>query len=256
MSLWCRVRIAILSSALFAAPAAFAGDSAPCPNIRMPALSLPHLKQAIVGNKEVTIVALGSSSTQGVHASDIAHSYPAVLQAELAKALPSSQVVVLNRGIGGQDVFEELPRLDKDALGLEPSLVIWQVGANGAMQHVDTTVFAAEVTGGIRKLTAAGIDVVMMDNQRSPMVMAAPEHTQIEHALGDVAKAEGVGLFSRSRLMDAWRENGHPYTDFLSNDGVHHNDHGYACIARALAQAIVAGLSEPSALQVVALRGR
>lgn len=235
---------------LCGAQAGMAAEPTFCPGTRMPALVLPHLKQAITENREVTIVALGSSSTQGVHASDIAHSYPAILQSELSKALPASQVVVLNRGVGGQDVLEELPRIDKDALGADPALVIWQVGANGAMQHADTSMFAEKVTTGIRKMVGAGVDVVMMDNQRAPMVMASPEHTKIEQTLAEVAAAERVGLFARSRLMDAWQENGHPYADFVSDDGVHHNDRGYRCVAKALAQAILAGLGQPAPVQM------
>lgn len=248
------MRAAFLGAMLLGAPA-FAGEFAPCPGTKMPPLSLPHLKQALASNQDITIVALGSSSTAGVHASNVAHSYPALLQAELSKALPASHIVVLNRGIGGQDVPEELPRIDKDALAIEPELVIWQVGANGAMRHADTNLFAQLVTAGIQKMEAAGVDVVMMDNQRSPMVMAAPEHTRIEQTLSDVAKAEHAGLFSRSRLMDAWQDGGFPYADFVSHDGVHHNDRGYACVAKALAESIVAGLGSTGPLQIAAKSG-
>ena len=31
--------------------------------------------------------------------------------------------------------------------------------------------------------------------------------------------------------MDAWQEEGFPDADFLADDGVHHNDRGYACLA-------------------------
>jgi acyl-CoA thioesterase I len=226
---------------------AFATDKVDCPHARLPALALPHVKQALTHNQELTIVALGSSSTAGARASDIAHAYPAVLQAELQKALPASHIVVINRGVGGQDAAEELPRLDRDAVAVAPSLVIWQVGANGAMRGADPDTFKRLVASGVHRLESAGIDVVLMDNQRSPAVLASAVHGKIDLALAEVAVHRNAGLVPRGKLMDAWQEEGFPYADFLADDGVHHNDRGYACLARALATAIVDGLAaDPS----------
>ena len=101
-------------------------------------------------------------------ASDPAHSYPAVLQQALSAGLPEAHIAVINRGIGGQDAAEELARLDADVLAVRPQLVIWQVGANGALRNVDPAVFRAMVTTGVRRLQAAGADVILMDNQQSP----------------------------------------------------------------------------------------
>src|SRR6201995_3352751 len=73
-------------------------------------MRLPHLREAVAAGSEGGIVSLGSSSTQGVMASDLAHTYPAILQSALNKGLPSAQFAVINRGIGGQDAPEELAR--------------------------------------------------------------------------------------------------------------------------------------------------
>ena len=208
----------------------------------MPALSLPLVKQALAANAEVTIVALGSSSTQGWHSTDIAHSYPAILQAELSAALPGAHVAVINRGVGGQDAAEMVPRLAADAVAVRPTLVIWQLGANGAMRRTDPEVFRQLVTDGIRTLQDGHADVVLMDNQRAPAILAAPARAQFDQALSDAAARSGVGLFSRGTLMDQWQQAGHPYEEFVSSDGIHHNDHGYRCMAKALAGAILDGL--------------
>ena len=213
-----------------------------CPNSAMPPLVLPGVKAALAANAEITVVALGSSSTQGARASDIAHSYPAVLQAELSAALPRAHIAVLNRGVGGQDVAEMLPRLERDALQAQPTLVIWQVGANGAIRRADPMVFREMVETGVMRLRGAGVDVVLMDNQRAPAIMASPEHIRIAQALADIAAKTGAGLFGRGQLMDQWQQGGHPYTDFVSTDGLHHNDAGYRCVAKALAGAILQGL--------------
>ncbi len=197
-------------------------------------------------NKEVEIVALGSSSTEGWRATTIANSYPARLQADLSAAFPQSQFVVINRGIGGEDALEEVARLDSDAIALKPQLVIWQVGANGAMANSDPDVFRKLVSTGIERLKAAGIDVVLMDNQRSPMILASSGHLTLERAMADLAVKYNVSLFSRGALMDEWKHQGHDYAQYLSDDSVHMNDLGYRCLGDALAQSIEDGLRLPN----------
>ena len=188
------------------------------------------------------IVAIGSSSTRSWLATDPAHSYPAVLQEALEAALPHDHIAVLNRGVSGQDVTEELARLDTDVIAVRPAVVIWQVGANGAMRSADPAAFRLLVTAGVARLHAIGADVILMDNQRAPRLQAAPDNPAIEHALYDVARDTEAELFSRSELMDEWAASGFPYKLFLSSDNLHHNDLGYRCVAQALAASIVAGL--------------
>jgi acyl-CoA thioesterase-1 len=229
-------------------PGASWADTA-CPAApAMGALHLSHLHTAIATRTEGLIVALGSSSTEGVMASDPAHTYPAVLQATLNKALPAAQFAVINRGIGGQDAPEELARLDTDAIALHPQLVIWQVGANGAMRHADPVEFHRMVEEGVNRLNKAGIDVILMDNQRSPKVLAAVDHIILEEELRQVAEETGVSLFSRSHLMDAWSDEGAKPGLFTASDGLHHNDLGYFCIGQALTRLIVAAVSGPLAV--------
>lgn len=181
-------------------------------------------------------------------ASDSAHTYPAVLQTTLNRALPGAHVAVINRGIGGQDAPEELTRLDTDAIAMHPQLVIWQVGANGAMRHADPSEFHRLVEEGVNRLLKAGIDVILMDNQRSPRVLAAVDHIILEELLAHVARETGVNLFSRSRLMDAWSDEGSKPGLFVASDGLHHNDLGYLCISQALARQIAAAVSTPLAV--------
>ena len=50
-----------------------------------------------------------------------------------------------------------------------------------------------------------------------------------------------MSLFSRGALMDRWAAAGVPPDALLVGDGLHHNDRGYACVADALAEALLAG---------------
>jgi acyl-CoA thioesterase I len=191
---------------------------------------------------QLQIVAFGSSTTYGWMASSPANAYPAQLQADLTRLFPKVHVNVLNRGIGGQDAPEEVLRLDSDAIAPKPAIVIWQVGANGAMAHLNLDLFKRLITAGVRRMKAAGIDVILMDNQRSPKILAAPEHVAIEAAMANLAQEEQVQLFSRGALMDQWRANGVPYDRVVASDHLHHNDYGYRCLAAALAESMAEGL--------------
>ena len=220
-----------------------------CPNVPgPPPIELPDLRGALDHGSQGVIVALGSSSTRGTMASDLSHSYPAVLQKSLSEGLPGTHIVVLNRGIGGQDAAEELARLEVDVIAVRPQVVIWQVGANGALRNVDPAIFRHMVTSGVQRLQSAGANVVLMDNQEAPRLLATPREPLLDQALADVAKQTGAALFSRKALMEAWQRNGEPFTDFIAADGLHHNDRGYVCVGRSLAGAIIAGLAPHSPL--------
>jgi lysophospholipase L1-like esterase len=207
-------------------------------------LALPHLRSALNNGVEGVIVALGSSSTQGAMATNLGHSYPAILQGVLAAGLPAAHIAVINRGIGGQDAAEEVARMEADVLAIRPQAVIWQVGANGALRNVDPGAFQDLVTNGVRRLQAAGVDVILMDNQQSPRLLAKADEAVYDHELAQVASETGARLFSRRALMRAWRSEGFAFADFIAVDGLHHNDRGYFCVADALARSMLAGLKQ------------
>ena len=239
-----RARALLLALGLLFSAAAPALADATCPSVPVvPPIELPRLRSALDHGIEAVIVALGSSSTRGAMASDLAHSYPAVLQQTLSAGLPHGHLAVINRGIGGQDAAEELARLDADVLAVRPQLVIWQVGANGALRNVDPAIFRDLVAAGVRKLQAAGADVILMDNQQSPRLQSKANEPLFDQSLAQVAAENGAALFSRHTLMQAWSNDGTPLAEFLAADNLHHNDRGYLCVARSLGQAILAGLA-------------
>lgn len=242
--------VQLLPGAAALAPAA----EPDCPAARADPLALPHVRRALLANREVTVVALGSSSTAGWRASDVAHSYPAVLQATLAAELPRAHVAVLNRGIAGETARQTLARIRADVMAARPDLVVWQLGANDAMRHVPHEEFREAALQGVQALLAAGMDVVLMDNQKAGNILAAPDHEAYDHIVAEVAKQTGARLFARGGLMEQWRAAGLAFARFMSDDGVHHNDFGYRCLALALARAVVEGAARGSAPGLVAQR--
>jgi len=99
--------------------------------------SLPNTARAIRHGAPLVIVAIGSSSTQGVGASDQAHTYPALLAEELRRRWPRLAVTVANKGVGGEDAEQMLARFPRDVLPYHPQLVIWQTGSNSVLQSND-----------------------------------------------------------------------------------------------------------------------
>ncbi len=240
---WRGIAIGLLILVLAKTVPVLAADEESCPDVPIAPLVLPATNGAVARGQPIVIVSLGSSSSRGAGASDAAHSYPAILQVTLNHLLPKAHVSVINRGTDGEDATQELARLGIDVLALAPRLVIWQVGANGALRGTDPAVFRALVAAGVSRLSEAGADVILMDNQRAPKILNAPHRKDMEDALADVAAKSRVNLFSRGALMDAWRDLGSGYDMFLGPDGLHHNDRGYRCLAEGLARAISAALT-------------
>lgn len=238
-------RRGLLCAAVLAAlplrPGVAAADSA-CPAVAPPPIVAPRFAAAVREGRTLRIVAFGSSSTAGAGASAPWMAYPAQLEALLRAALPRLGVTVLNRGVGGEDADAMLVRLERDVIAAAPDLVVWQVGANAALRSMDKAEFDRFLRAGLARMRAAGIDVVLMDNQRAPRIAARPGHRDYDAMLSAAAAAvPGVTLFSRGALMDAWAAAGLPNAAALVEDGLHHNDVGYRCLARALAGALLSG---------------
>lgn len=213
-----------------------------CPAADHQPLSLPATRAALEAGRPLTIVAFGSSSTEGAGASGPERTYPAQLEARLHATLPGRTVTVLNRGVGGQEVGEMLARLEGDVIARRPNLVIWQAGANAVLKGMDPGAFRAALAGGLARLQAAGAEVVLMDSQRAPRILAAPRHALFDAAMQELAATQHLPLFSRAELMRDWVEAGVPNEAMLHTDGLHHNDRGYRCVAAALADSILGAL--------------
>jgi acyl-CoA thioesterase I len=88
-------------------------------------------------------------------------------------------------------------------------------------------------------MKAIGADVVLIDPQFAPKVIAKPEIEDMVDLISSAAALEKVGVFHRFALMRHWHDiDGMPFEAFLSPDGLHMNDWSYHCFAKALADAI------------------
>ena len=203
------------------------------------AARLPNTARAIRRGKDLTIVAIGSSSTEGVGASDPAHSYPARLAEELRGRWPRLAVKVVNKGVGGEDTEDMLERFDRDVVPYKPQLVIWQIGSNDALRYTDMYDFADLIRTGLNKLKTKHTDVILMDPQYAPLVIQKPLYRAVVDTIRGVANDFGVGVFQRFAVMRNWVASGEAKVeDLIVNDQLHMNDRSYACIARLLADSL------------------
>lgn len=202
---------------------------------------LTRIAARLAQGMPVTIVAVGSSSTAGAGASSAAASYPSQLQLALRERMPAARITVINRGVNGEEAADMIARFDTTVLADKPDLVLWQVGTNAVLRDMVVDEEAPLIRGGIRKLKAAGADVVLVNPQFAPKVIEKYDIFSMVDLMGTTAKAEGAGLFQRFALMRYWVESDRLiFEQFLSPDGLHMNDWSYACVATVLADAIKA----------------
>jgi lysophospholipase L1-like esterase len=193
----------------------------------------------IHSGKPLTIVAMGSSSTLGVGASAPAMNYPSLLQQELRERFPGVEIRVINHGVSGQDVAEELTRLDRDVIAEHPDLVIWQVGTNAVLRRDDLSADEQLIRRGVSSMKEKGIEVVLMDLQYAPRLLARPASAEMERLLAELAKRTQVGLFRRFEIMQEWdRTQQLAPAAMIGPDGLHMTDASYGCLANRLAEAL------------------
>jgi lysophospholipase L1-like esterase len=201
--------------------------------------TLDRTASRIEARRRLTIVAMGSSSTQGVGASSPAMSYPSRLEQELADRFPGVDIRVINHGVGGQDVGEELIRLDRDVIAEHPDLVIWQVGTNAVLRRDDVSADEQLIRRGVAMMKEHGIDVVLMDLQYAPRVLARRASADMERLIAEIALRTYVGLFHRFEIMKEWdRTRQLAPAAMIGPDGLHMTDASYGCLANQLAEAL------------------
>jgi acyl-CoA thioesterase-1 len=187
----------------------------------------------------VKIVAIGSSSTAGAGASSAATSYPVRLSVELNRLFQRHSIAVLNRGVNGQEIGEMLARLPDHVIAENPDLILWQVGTNAVLRNHPLKPRALLLRNGLHQLKTAQADLVLIDPQFAPKVLAKPEIDEMIDLIATTAQREHVSLFHRFAIMRHWHQvAGLPFDTFLSADQLHMNDWSYDCFAKLLANSI------------------
>jgi acyl-CoA thioesterase-1 len=215
---------------------------------------LKRLSRRSAAGQPLTIVAIGSSSTAGVGASDPDNAYPARLEDELQRRWPTADITVLNRGIGGERAHQMLARFERDIFAEKPDLVIWQAGTNGALRGDRVEALRTTILEGVERLRRERIDVVLMSPQYAPSFNRAQRNLLHVEGVRSAGRQTSVAVFRRFEIMQYWLASGQMTLDeMLSPDGLHLNDLSYGCVANQMA-ALIDHASRPVPMVVAANR--
>ena len=208
---------------------------------------LRRTAQRLAAGLPLTIVAVGSSSTSGAGASSPAMNYPSRLAVELQTLFPRASINVVNRGVGGETAREMLARFDDQVIAEKPDIVVWQLGSNSVLREQPLEPAGALIRDGLRRLKDAGADVILMNPQYAPKVIAKHDAELMVDLIDRAAKEANVDLFQRFAVMRYWRlTESIPFETFVSPDELHMNDWSYGCVAKLLAGAIADAAQRPT----------
>jgi acyl-CoA thioesterase-1 len=212
-------------------------------------LDYPLLRVArhLETERSIKIVAIGSSSTAGAGASSPDATYPSRLEAELTRHFLWHDITVVNQGANGEEAADMLARFDTSVIAEQPDLVIWQIGTNWLLRDRPLDPKATVLHEGLARLKAIHSDVILIDPQFVPKVIAKADAEGMVAQIAATAKEQNVDLFRRFALMKRWHQTDHmPFDAFVSTDGVHMNDWSYACLAKWLGAAIEEASTRPT----------
>jgi lysophospholipase L1-like esterase len=164
---------------------------------------LPNLAERLARNGDVTIVAIGSSSTSGEGGSKLIKPYPAYLQEMLRQKYENPGINVINKGVGGQEAPDELQRM-QDVIDAKPALTIWQVGTNAVWKDQNLDQVDMAIKKGLRLLKDQPMDVILMDIQYAPAVLAENRigaTLRMQSLIAQAAAAANLSVFRRFEMM-------------------------------------------------------
>ncbi|HRJ68385.1 MAG TPA: SGNH/GDSL hydrolase family protein [Beijerinckiaceae bacterium] len=208
----------------------------PLPDIATPE-PLPNLAASLERKLPLKVMAIGSSSTVGIGASAPSRSYPNQLSEILLRNYTDLKLTMVNRGVSGELAAVTAERLRMQVALERPTLVLWQVGTNDALNRVPVEQFVQTVTNHVRWMKSHDIDVVLVGLQYTAKSVRDEHYHAIRHALTELAEREGVLLVRRYAAMEFLEKA--KGTPVLTDDDLHLNDLGYRCMAEHIAHALV-----------------
>jgi lysophospholipase L1-like esterase len=216
---------------------------------------LTHFAQSLTGG-QTKIVAIGSSTTAG---EGNIKPYPERLKSFLEAEYPDAKIIMVNKGISGQEAPIELDRFGEDVIAENPDLVIWQVGTNAVWQSPDqnppppsfdkTTRAIRDGLVKLRKETQA--DVILMDLQYVPAVLTPAKKDKaiaMVEVIRELARDAGVNVFRRFAFMKGLYQveqvSFDRMVDPTDNSRLHDSDWATERVAQAVKLAIVGGVDK------------
>lgn len=200
-----------------------------------------YLKSSFAPAKKIPFVyvALGDSTTEGVGASTPQKSFPALVHAAIRQEFKKAKYY--NLGKRGARVSDVLSEQAEVAIGLRPNLITISVGANDIRGRVGSKKFREDLSNLIAKLKTETNGTIVVNN--IPDFTSLPSLHLIIRLWAKISlsrfnliireqakkyRVAFVDLHTQSKLFSK------NYPEFVSADGFHPSDSGYALWANSL----------------------
>jgi acyl-CoA thioesterase-1 len=201
--------------------------------------ALSNVTAALQQHKQIKILAIGASSAvrrgtwRGGHTEEARQ----ILQ----DAVRDLDVVLINRGVGGELSAQAVERIQNEVALNRPELVLWQVGTEDALAYVPLEELQTTIIETVRWLKAHNVDVVLVGLQFVDSMEGDENYRKVRELLREVAAKEKVMIVQRyeaQRLLSLrQRGSGLPLLDQFER-----SEAGYVCLAQYLARAITMGV--------------
>lgn len=193
--------------------------------------------------KHFVYAAMGDSTVEGVGTSHHTKSYPALVFEKIKSSYPQSQYH--NFGKSGDRIRHVIENQLPQVLTLHPDLVTVSIGANDIRGRVKLSEFEKDLTYLIRTLQSETDAKIVINNipdfsalPTLPIYIRIASKILIHRFNRSIEKISDnfgltlVDIFTVSRkFCKQWR-------DFISNDGYHPSDAGYAIWAETIISSI------------------
>ena len=202
---------------------------------------LPRTANIIKAHQPLRIVAIGSSSTVGLWMVRKEKTYPGVMRSELLRLDPSLRIEIINSGRNGDTIPGNIARFEHDVFAHHPDLVIWQIGGNDFTWGEKGESLEHKIASGVAMLRAHGADVILMDQQYTPVILAT-HYAKMQAAIATVAREHQVAYLPRFDMLHKTVQAGVSIVSLSAFDGLHMSGDAYDCTGRVLARAIMAAV--------------
>ena len=236
--------MAVRPSGIPAAPGfARSGACAAPSNVTAPNTGLQHVENVLRVRGTLDILAVGSATMLGPRGG-AEGSYPDRMVALLRAAFPTTEIRLTVHGGRGLTAAEMLVTLRTELSQRPYQLVLWQTATVEAIRNLPAAELAQTLADGAALVRTAGANLVVIDPQYSRFLRANANLDPYLQAVSQTGSLADVAVFGRYRLMKYWAETGQIDLEGASkSERQTIADVLHDCLARALAQFIVQGVS-------------
>lgn len=175
----------------------------------------------------------------------LGNGYVKVLADKLRPIYPDTDIVLINKGVSGNEVCDLLARVKEDVIAYSPDVAVIMIGINNTVhkfkygKELNLKQFENDLTQLLTLLKEAGITVIFLE----PFLLPAPDKLRMRKLFEEELKIiDRVGtklcdeFVAYDEMFNGLAES-IPYTEY-SQDGVHPTHRGSRLIADTAIKAI------------------